>query len=203
MFPRRSLTGDKGQWVTEAEVHWLVSHPVIEREERLRMRGLMFIDRIIAASMYRDCPLLQRAIHTFKYKRIPALCDALGKIMITTREMQGSDTVLCPVPLHWSREFSRGFNQAQLLAEMLARDRDLLVCNLLRRTRPTGHQAHRNRDERLIAVADAFACIKNTVPKHVTLVDDLATTGATLDACAHALKIAGVKTVEAWVIAHG
>jgi len=202
-FPRRSLTGDSGQWVTAAEVHWLVSHPVVERTERLRLRGLMEIDRIVAASMYRECPLLQRAIHTFKYKRIPALNDALAKLMINTSEMQGSGTVLCPVPLHWSREFARGFNQAQLLANSLGEDRMLPVQQLLRRIRPTGHQVHRNRDERLVAVADAFLCSESSVPEHVTLVDDLATTGATLDACAHALKVAGVQRVEAWVIAHG
>ena len=76
--------------------------------------------------------------------------------------------------------------------------------NLLKRVRATGHQAWRGRAERLISVKGAFGLSKGkSVPDRVILIDDLATTGATLDACAKALKDAGANYVEAWVVAHG
>ncbi len=111
--------------------------------------------------------------------------------------------VLCPVPLHWSRKFQRGFNQAELLAKKVATSRGVTMKNLLKRVRPTGLQAWRKRAERFEAMQDTFRPAQSSVPEHVILIDDLSTTGATLDACAKALKEAGAKRVEGWVVAHG
>jgi predicted amidophosphoribosyltransferase len=66
----------------------------------------------------------------------------------------------------------------------------------------TGSQVGRNRNERLIGVRDAFA-VRGMVPSSVILVDDLSTTGSTLDECAKVLKNAGVKSVQGLVLAHG
>jgi len=199
LFPRRSLTGSEGVWVTEAELRQLVSTPVIEERETLQHRGLRSLDRLVAASTYRRCPLLKKAIHTFKYRRIPVLASALAGLL---PDNLPGDVVLCPVPLHWTRRFSRGFNQSALLATELSQRRGLPVRDLLKRVRATGSQAKRHRAERLTALGSAFRCVVSDPPESVVLVDDLSTTGATLDECAKVLKAAGVRRVEAWVIAH-
>ncbi len=203
-FPRTSLTGEVGTWITESEIQKIHFAPFAEGTESLRARGVHYLDGIWSAGDYEKNPLLQRAIHTCKYKRISSLGIQLGnRISSLLPKEEAHDVTLCPVPLHWTRRFQRGFNQAALLSETFSHSTQIPVQHLLRRVRPTGHQAHRNRDERMIAVIDAFACTQMKIPSHVILVDDLATTGATLDACAHALKNSGARTVEAWVIARG
>ncbi|PIR48731.1 hypothetical protein COU80_03475 [Candidatus Peregrinibacteria bacterium CG10_big_fil_rev_8_21_14_0_10_55_24] len=203
LFPRRSLTGTAGQWITPDEYARLTSGRVVEERAALRSRGIQALDRIVAASAYPDSPLLKRAIHTLKYRRVPALSDTLVRLMVEGGVPEEADAVLCPVPLHWTRQFERGFNQAQLLARGLSARTGLAYLELLKRQRPTGHQARRTRDERLHALTNAFICTVVLPPACVILVDDLATTGATLDACAQALKIAGTRRVTGWVIAHG
>jgi ComF family protein len=203
LFPRRSLTGESGQWITPREYGELTSGPVAEEAESLRSRGIHALDRIVAASSYPDAPLLKRAIHTFKYRRIPALGDSFIELMVDGGVPQEQGAVLCPVPLHWTRRFQRGFNQAELLARALAERTGIPCTELLKRRRATGHQARRTRSERLHALDNAFVCTVDHPPTCVILIDDLATTGATLDACALALKTAGAQRVTGWVIAHG
>ncbi|HAI98879.1 TPA: ComF family protein [Candidatus Peribacteria bacterium] len=203
LFPRRSLTGKGGQWITPAERSRLKTYPVIEREEILRKRGLKFLDTLRAASAYRDCPLLKKAIQTFKYGRVRSLAGDLAALIDTVAPPL-KDAVLCPVPLHWTRLVMRGFNQSELLADAVSARRRLPVQKLLKRVRSTGHQALRpGRSERFMAIEGAFRCTTKNVPACVILIDDLSTTGATLDACAKVLKETGVQKVEAWVVAHG
>jgi ComF family protein len=168
-------------------------------------RGLQSLDRIVAASTYDASPFLRTAVQRFKYGRVPALHSALGAMLVEASKLltEHADTVLSPVPLHWSRQFFRGFNQSQLLADVVAKARGWPIENLLMRTHATGHQAHRLREQRLTAVRHAFRMKANTSPPHVVLIDDIATTGATLDACAQVLKQNGAMHVEALVIAQG
>ncbi len=201
-FPRRSILGSSGKWITEKEIIRLSTKPVTEDTDRLRERGLEHIDLIYAGSSYESNPLLHKAIHTFKYKKISSLASELSNIMLKNQP-DLKNAVLCPVPLHWTRKFSRGFNQAKVLMDVLESRCHSPVMNLIKRTRPTGYQMKRNREERLSALEDAFRFKSKIRPARVILVDDLSTTGATLDECAKALKKAGVERVEGWVIAHG
>jgi predicted amidophosphoribosyltransferase len=75
------------------------------------------------------------------------------------------------------------------------------MSHCLRRVRPTGHQAWRSHDERRLAMCDAFTA--KDVPAHVLLIDDVATTVSTLDACAQVLKSAGATQVHGLAIALG
>lgn len=202
-FPRTSLTGDGSAWITDDELRQLRSSPVILEAAALRAQGLDAIDRITAAADYDSVPLLHRAVHLLKYKKVKGIGDVLGRVLAEAAvRMPGG--VLCPVPLHWRRQFARGFNQAEVLAHAVGRSRGWPVQNLLRRTRWTGSQVGRHRTERLIGVKDAFA-LRSTleIPSRVILVDDLSTTGATLNACATVLKSGGVKNVEGLVLAMG
>ncbi len=204
VFPRTSLTGRRGEFITQEERRLLASHPVVEEAAALRARGLQSLDRVVAGSTYRGCPLLRKAIHTFKYRRIPWLQEDLARLIVqaAASPVPEPSPVLCPVPLHWTRQFERGFNQSILLAERVGKELGLSVAPLLRRVRPTGHQAWRGRGERFDAVRNAFRCTASHAPRHIVLIDDLSTTGATLEMCAKVLKSAGAEFVEGWVVAH-
>lgn len=178
--------------------------PVRVREVDLRAQGVMYLDEVRAAASYASSKNLQDVIRQYKYNRKRALAAPLGQLLCDALEVFPPDeeAILCPVPLHWSRRFSRGFNQAELLAASLSQEAGLPHTRLLHRVRPTGHQAWRTHDERRLAMHDAFIA-SPCDHLHVTLVDDVATTMSTLDACARALKSAGATHVDAIVIALG
>ncbi len=179
----------------------LPSHPICFSASALRDRGIHSLDRLAAGIPYTASSGVRQAITACKYQRLPALAEPLARVAASALPLllPHPDAVLCPVPLHWWRALSRGFNQAELLADHLASGR-MSVLQLLRRRRPTGHQAHRTGDERRHALAHAFVAA-GEVPLHVILIDDVATTGSTLDACAKALRAAGAQTVQALVVA--
>lgn len=114
--------------------------------------------------------------------------------------------IVAPVPLHWSRLIARRYNQAALLANRLAAMTDVRpVPDLLVRKRRTGTQGGKSRAARRRNVQGAFKVsarqIRMLRDKRVLLVDDVMTTGATLDACARALLRAGASAVDVITIA--
>jgi ComF family protein len=111
--------------------------------------------------------------------------------------------VLVPVPLHPTRMAERGYNQAALLAQELAKSVDLPVCSdSLGRIRATSPQVSLNAADRVSNVQGAFRCMDDsTAGLRVVLVDDLCTTGATLSACSTALRAAGASSVWAYTLA--
>lgn len=145
-------------------------------------------------------PLLDRAIRTYKYGFVERLAEPLGGLLVesvTTSGLPLPDAVLA-VPLHPRRERWRDFNQSALLAEYLSHNLTpgfaLPLSRGLRRVRYTSAQARSSsRRERLAAMTDAFAWDTGgpadaLAGKRVWLVDDVATTRATLDECAKVLK---------------
>jgi ComF family protein len=111
---------------------------------------------------------------------------------------------LLPVPLHGQRLRERGYNQAWELARRL-RTPARRQANLLQRWKPTAHQVDLPAEQRAANVADAFVVRSSARPQLrdsvVAVVDDVMTSGATLQACALALKQAGAREVQAWVLA--
>ena len=107
--------------------------------------------------------------------------------------------LIVPVPLHPARERERGFNQATLLAELLARQFTVPLCAVLERIRYTTTQTAYDRAERMENLHDAFRLRKkaNVRELHVLLIDDVLTTGSTLSECARILKEAGATSVYA------
>lgn len=112
--------------------------------------------------------------------------------------------VVVPVPLHIARERHRGYNQSRLLAARLSECTGVqLNDRTLMRVKNTGTQVgSRTARVRALNVTDAFACRDSSVAgRNVLLVDDVCTTGATLDACAHALQQAGATRVWGLTVA--
>jgi ComF family protein len=112
--------------------------------------------------------------------------------------------ILVPVPLHRKRLRERGYNQSRLLAQELAKLTGLpLADDCLIRKRHTPPQARTTTvDERQSNVADAFSCLNRRLEdRQVLLIDDVSTSGSTLDACARALKEAGASSVWGLVLA--
>jgi predicted amidophosphoribosyltransferase len=106
------------------------------------------------------------------------------------------DRTLVPVPLHPARLRRRGFNQADLLAAAMAARSGLPRAQSLRRRGRQGAQVGRGRTDRLVAVRHSMRALP-PIPERVLLVDDVITTGATVAACAHALRDAGSADVTA------
>jgi predicted amidophosphoribosyltransferase len=102
----------------------------------------------------------------------------------------GGPAEVVPVPLHPARARKRGYNQAALLATALAQRTGLELNDCLERAGPRGTQVGRNRTQRLAGIAGAVRLDPQRAPPpgHAILVDDVITTGATLVACAHALR---------------
>lgn len=198
LFPRRSLTGQEGEWVTDEEMKVLRTAPV-RVDVRFAVQG---IDCIVAAADYREVPLLRRAVHTFKYRRLPGVAWALATLLLEVLPVlrRSEETALCPVPLHWTRKFWRGFNQSEVLAELVSVRSGIPVRRLLTRRRRTLPQVGLDREGRKQNMVGAFRAVEE-VPAHVILVDDVCTTGSTLAACAKALLMAGAKRVDALVLA--
>jgi ComF family protein len=151
---------------------------------------------------------MQQVIHAFKYRRRPSLSKVFGKMLAQrlqnalAREI--SHAVLVPVPLHRRRGRERGFNQSILLAQALAEAWKMRILpRALERIRFTQQQATLTAPERQKNVEGAFAAAsKSRLQNHtVFLVDDVFTTGATMNACATALKSAGAARVVGLVLA--
>ncbi|MBN1862986.1 MAG: ComF family protein [Dehalococcoidales bacterium] len=143
--------------------------------------------------------LIRSAIHQLKYRNLRALSESLAGFLgdyLAANPL--SATVLVPVPIHPRRLRERGYNQSQLLAQELAKLTGMpLVADCLVRERPALPQARTGTvAERRSNVAGAFACRdRRLAGEAVLLIDDVATSGATLDACAAALKEAGASSV--------
>ena len=108
----------------------------------------------------------------------------------------GGGASFVPVPLHPARARRRGYNQAALLAAVLARRTGLELIDCLERTGPRETQVGRDRARRLTGIAGNIG-VRDRAPPHAVLVDDVITTGATLVACARALREAGTTSVVA------
>ena len=144
--------------------------------------------------------IMKSSIAAFKYggRREYAAFYAEEILRRCAKDMSGwQGEVFVPIPLHPSRRRKRGFNQAELLARELSRRCGIPTdAGLLTRVKKTKAQKELNDQERLTNLKDAFSVRKGSVPyQNIILVDDIYTTGSTVDAAADALKEKGARKV--------
>lgn len=223
-FPIECLgCGSEGAWLCDACLRKIPlrtdqSCPICRKrvtpygQNCFACQGGASLDGIFVASYYRN-PLLKAAIHTYKYRFTKALSLPLGTLL--TDAVKRSDLplpdIILPVPLHPRRLRYRGFNQSELLARelssrLLPGDTLPMDAHILLRTRNTAPQMKtESKQERLKNLKNAFALSKDDTRdirgRSFWLVDDVVTTGTTLEECATVLKSAGAKSVFGVVLA--
>jgi len=148
---------------------------------------------------------MRQAIHQLKYRNLRALVIPLAKLLhdyLIANPI--SAEILVAVPLHPKRLRERGYNQSGLLAQELGKLTNLPLAEgcLIRRHHTPPQARTATVEERQSNIADAFVCRDHRLrDKTVLLIDDVSTSGATLDACAAALKDAGAGSVWGLVVA--
>ncbi len=236
LFPIYCLgCGEEGEWICSkcfGKIEFLKKQacPVCGAESRtgarcFNCRAKTELDGVIAAAAYfekdKKESLVKKAIHIFKYRFVKDMAGPLASVIarqLKNRQiiklekaiifgLDMDDKIIIPVPLHPKRFRWRGFNQAELLAEKIAKYFDLpLEKSALARQKNNIPQVEvRDRRERIKNIKDAFVCVDGAKVKDkiVILIDDVATTSATLGECAKPLKYSGAKEVWGAVVARG
>ncbi len=147
---------------------------------------------------------LREAIHALKYEGLRALASPLGAMLAACWQAANlPGDLIVPVPLHPVRLRQRGYNQSTLLARECAQHSQVPWADgILRRVRDTPSQVGLSRSARRRNVQGAFQCgAERPAGREIILVDDVLTTGATLEACASALLAAGAHSVRALTLA--
>ena len=148
-----------------------------------------------------------RIVRALKYSGEKCVLEDIRKILLGRDDVLKMlcGTILVPVPLHSGRYRERGYNQSEWLAEMFADESGAGICDILVRLRDTGTQTSLDREARRKNVRGAFAKRKGAriyAQAEYVLVDDVITTGATLEACAAAMRNAGAEHLAVLTLAH-
>jgi len=150
-------------------------------------------------------PPYDKIIHHLKYRKKTKLAVFLGRAMASIIKsdyfLKDADTIV-PVPLFWWKNLRRGYNQAALLSEIISQECNIKMNDILKRIKNTKSQTKLKEQKRRKNVLNAFALKSNTIEnKTIILIDDVMTTGATINECARVLKNAGAEKVYSCVAA--
>jgi len=167
------------------------------------------LDRILIAAEY-DQPLIHALIWNLKFAGVKDIAADLARLTNAYLNQNfvlsilniDRDAALVPIPLYLKRREERGFNQSELIAGELSKLSGLAVNDCLMRSKSTDSQLGRGRQARLSALEGAFkAKLTAKMPKVAIVIDDVVTTGGTLESAASALKAAGVQKVFGLAVA--
>jgi ComF family protein len=163
--------------------------------------GIQGFDRAASFGYYDDA--LRGLIHLLKYSGMRPLAPVLSRLLDRALPREDRYDFVVPVPLHWRRRWSRGFNQSELLAQGIASRRGIPLLNALARVKATAIQAGLTSAGRRRNMSGAFRLRPGAAlrGKRILLVDDVFTTGATAGACARVLKSAGASSVTLLTLA--
>jgi ComF family protein len=209
-LPRRCLgCRARGEWVCRECARELPRLP----DGRCRVCAVPLAGTLVCPSCYRRRPrfdaihapyrhdgLARELVHALKYDCQRHLARPLAEAALAAFAPPLPAELVMAVPLHPTRQLERGFNQSALLARVIARGLGLELRDGLARVRATSSQTGLSPDERARNVRGAFAASGELPGARVVLVDDVCTTGATLDAAAAALRRAGATRVDALVV---
>jgi len=169
--------------------------------------GRCMLEKAAAFSFYNKGSRIRNLIHNLKYRGIKEIGYELGRIYGLSLQASGFFSgidLIVPVPLHKSKKRIRGFNQSDLISSGIGDVTGLPVdTNCLSRVTVSATQTNRSRYERWINVNDIFRIIDSEKlrGKHILIVDDVITTGSTIEACVNELKMVEGVRVSAVAIA--
>ena len=163
--------------------------------------GLQGFDAVYSYGSYEGT--LRELVHLFKYSGVRPLARTFGKFLVQALPRETTFDVIVPMPLHWVKQWQRGFNQSDVLAREIGREWGVPVRRVVRRKRATRPQAGLTNAKRRANVQGAFKIPRgrSLAGMRVLLVDDVVTTGATASACARVLKRAGATHVALLTLA--
>jgi len=170
-------------------------------DSEYKILGKVYFNRLFITFQFE--PKIQMLIHLLKYQRYLSIAELFAeKIIHFFPEIDSTKYhLLIPVPLHKIKFRERGYNQSEVISYRLSKitnikcEKDLLV-----RIRNTKSQTKLNRKQRIENVSDAFKCEQNITGKNILLVDDVITTGSTVNFCSKVLKNAGAKNIDVLAI---
>ncbi|MBT4121024.1 MAG: ComF family protein [Candidatus Magasanikbacteria bacterium] len=164
------------------------------------------LDSIFAITAYKEEGLIGKVIQTLKYSYAEDVLSAIEELVSSfikqNKGLFSKIDLVVPVPLHKKRFVERGFNQAKLIAEVVAHEIEKPCREIVTRNRHTLQQAKLGREDRLKNVSSAFF-VQGGLNENILLIDDVFTTGTTLQECAKALKEGGAKKVIGFTVARG
>jgi ComF family protein len=164
------------------------------------------LDKILSATSFNN-HIVKEAIHKLKYSYIEELSTPLAFLILNhlqTIDCQIDNSfILIPVPIHIKKKRKRGFNQSEEIAKIISQSTGIKLSTALIKTKETKPQMELNRIERIENIKDCFAINekKEIENKTIILLDDVYTTGSTMNECAKILKENGAKEVWGLTIA--
>lgn len=179
----------------------------------LNCKKEVYLSKVISATEYKNL-LARELIRAFKYHYVQELSEPLAQLLINQLEISGfefknSDFLIVPIPLHRHRLKYRGFNQAELIAEKISGKFNLNIeTDILKRKNLSTPQAKiKDEEKRKLNLQNVFSInpekIGKIKDKIILLVDDVVTTGATMNEAAKIFKESGAKEIWALTIAKG
>ena len=164
--------------------------------------GRIRIEFAISYLHFHKSGITQQILHNLKYRNQPEVGEKFGEwfaISLMESGHSGTWDMVLPIPLYISKEKKRGYNQSNFLAAGLGRTLGVPYSfNTLRRKENSETQTRKSREERWKNVDGIFEVLKpvNVKGKHILLVDDVVTTGATLESCGHCIMEAGASKIS-------
>ncbi len=174
--------------------------PTIQNAVCSHCRDIAGVKRVWVATEYND--VAKQLVHAMKYDHARAAAIRLAELLSASMPPLPRALTVVPIPTALPRVRQRGFDHAKLLAKRLAALRGLVYWDGLRR-QTTTRQVGASRAIRIAQLADAFRVQSKSVPRHILLIDDVYTTGSTVQAAALAIKAASQRcSLYAAVFAH-
>lgn len=176
----------------------------------------LLVDAPYCSECLESPPCFNKAVCAFRYgfpidmlmrqlkkERKHRIAEVFARYLAHHLEAEGFDTpdILCPYPIHWRRRLTRSFNQSELIAEALSQKLDIPLVRALRKPRATPEQKGLSRKKRLRNLAGSLEVSCDVKGHHVALVDDVITTGASVESATRILLNAGASRVDIWAIA--
>lgn len=208
-----------GRYCTDCRAKYIIKikNPDKKSKKKYLYEQTLFLNGIITSAYYEE-GAIREVIHNFKYNGVTELADDLNNLLINTyKQINLKIDLVTFAPLHSKRLASRGYNQAEILAQKLSDKINIPLENLLRKTKSTKRQVELTGKKRRKNLKGVFKMTRQHHPdrsggiykkysirnKRILIIDDITTTGSTLNECAKVLKENGAKEVWGLVVARG